>query len=134
MDIRKAQDAGFATALSAGVLVVFYLVWAAMHDLAHGDPGTLEYSVLIVCVPVFVFLIEMAVRLLTLKAQSLWLGGIGLLLLLLNAGALYGRQHPKYPLDPKLAGLFLMAGVPVLGLIAYHLLHDARQLRALPRG
>jgi hypothetical protein len=125
-----SDEIGYLPAIAVGTLFVFYLVWAAMHDIAHGESdSTLEYGALIMSVPVFAFLYRMALLHLGAKARRAWLTGTGLLVLLFNLGAMNAKLHPKYAPDPMLAALFLIAGVPVLGLIVYHLVRDAFRLR-----
>jgi ABC-type amino acid transport system permease subunit len=104
MDERHSTgDIGLPPAVALGTLFVFYMVWAAMHDIAHGESdATLEYAALIAGVPAFAFLYRVALLHLAPKAKSAWLVGT------------------EYAPDPMLASLFLSASVPVLGLIGYH--------------
>ncbi|MCL4401984.1 MAG: hypothetical protein M1436_04875 [Acidobacteria bacterium] len=107
------------------------MIWAAMHDIVHGERDcTLEYAVLILCVPAFAVLYGMALRFLAPKAKLAWLGGTAVLVLLFNLAALNARLHPKYAPDAALSSLFLTAGLPVLGLICCHLVREALRLRA----
>lgn len=134
MSERHRSDVGLLLALAAGMLFVFYLVWAAMHDIAHGERDTtLEYVALIISLPVFAFLYRVALLHLRPKARAVWLGGTGLLILLFDLAAINATFHPKYAPDPMLASLFLMGGVPVLGLIGYHLVRETFRLRTRPR-
>jgi hypothetical protein len=115
------DDIGFLPAVTLGTLILLYLVWAAMHDIAHGDEGTFEWTALAICAVAFAGLYRQAVRVLTDKAKVAWLLGTGLLLSLFSAGAVNSMLHPKYVKDPMLARTFLSVGLPALGLIGYHL-------------
>ena len=129
MDNRNGGSVGFLPVIAVGTLFVFYIVWAAMHDIAHGESDcTLEYTALVISVPAFAFLYRMALVLLAPKAKAAWLGGTGLLILLFDVAAANVKLHPRYALDPMLASLFLMAGVPALGLISHHLVRETRRL------
>jgi peptidoglycan/LPS O-acetylase OafA/YrhL len=121
---------GFLPAMMSGTLLLFYLVWAAMHDIAHGDKGTLEWTVLAICALAFAGLYRQALRHLRSKAKVAWLIGTGLLFSLFSAGAAAAMLRPKYDKDPMLATTFLTIGLPVLGLIGYHLVREAQQTRA----
>ncbi len=126
MDNNDKGDVGLLPIFGVGTLFLFYLVWAAAHDIAHGESDlTLEYFLLVLSIPAFALLYRMAFVVLAPKARTVWLGGTGLLLLLFDLGALNAKLHPKYAPDPFLASLFLMAGIPALGLIGYHLAHEA---------
>lgn len=120
------SDVGFLPAIGVGTLFVFYMVWAAMHDIAHanGSKCAPEYTALAISVPAFAFLYRKALLLLTPKAKVAWLAGTGVLLVLFDLGALSAQLHPKYAKDPMLGSLFLAAGLPVLGLIGYHLVRE----------
>lgn len=124
------DDIGLLPAISFGTLILFYFVWAAMHDIAHGDEGTLEWTVLAICAVAFAGLYRQALRFLTPKAKVAWLIGTGLLLVLYSAGAISSMLHPKYVKDPMLARTFLMVGSPALALISYHLVREALHSRA----
>ena len=138
-DILRGMDdhsdhAGFLPVIGVGTLLVFYLVWAALHDIARGerDPR-FEYGVLAVSVPAFALLYRMALRLLRPQAKTAWLGGTGVLVLLFDLAALSARLRPRYPLDPMLGSLFLAVGLPLLVLISHHLVREACLLRSHPR-
>jgi hypothetical protein len=107
-------------------VILFYLVWAAMHDLAHGDEGTLEWSVLAVYAMAFPALYWLVLRILTRIARMAWLIGAGLLFALFSVGAASSLLHPKYPKDPMLGMTFLLAAAPALGMIGYHFLRELR--------
>ena len=112
----------------------FYMIWAAMHDIAHGESdATLEYEALIFSVPAFTFLYRVALTHLAPKTKFVWLGGTGLLILPSDLGAADAKLHPKYAPDPMLASLFLSSGVPVLGLIGYHLTRETVRRLSRPR-
>jgi hypothetical protein len=111
-------------------LILFYFVWAAMHDIAHGDEGTLEWTVLAMCAMAFPLLYWLASRILTQTANRAWLIGTALLITLFCVGAVGSMVHPKYPKDPMLGMTFLSVGVPTLGVIGYHLLREVRNRRA----
>lgn len=131
---HSSDDIGLLPAIAVGTLFVFYMIWAAMHDIAHGESDTtLEYAALIVSVPAFAFLYRMALLHLAPKAKFVWLGGTGLLILLFDLGAVDAKLHPKYAPDPMLASLFLTAGVPVLGLIGYHFTRETFRRLTRPR-
>jgi len=110
-------------------LILFYLVWAAMHDLAHGDEGTFEWTVLAVCAAAFPLLYRQGLRILTGSARLAWLAFTGFLVTVFSLGATSSILRPKYPKDPMLGMTFLSAGVPILGTIGYHLLRDIRRRR-----
>jgi hypothetical protein len=107
-------------------LILFFLIWAAMHDIAHGDEGTFEWTVLAICAIAFPLSFWLAIRALTRTPKMAWLIGVGLLVALFSIGAVNSILHPKYPKDPMLGMTFLGAGVPTLGMIGYHLLREAR--------
>jgi hypothetical protein len=131
MDGHDNSDVGVLMVIAIGTLFVFYLVWAAMHDIAHGESDcTLEYAVLVISIPAFAFLYRTALLHLAPRAKAAWLGGTGLLILLFDLAALSAKLHPKYAPDRMLASLFLTAGVPVFGLISYHLVRETLRLRA----
>ncbi len=113
-----------------GALVFFYSVWACMHDIAHGDEGTGEWTVLAICALVFPFLYWSALRVLAGKARLMWLIALGLLFGLFNAGALSSVLHPKYAKDPMLGKTFLIGGVPILCVICYNFAREMRRRRA----
>ena len=110
-------------------LILFYFLWAAMHDIAHGDEGTLEWTVLAICGIAFPLLYRQALRIFRRTAKMAWLIGTGLLITLFSLGAVSSLLHPKYPKDLMLGMTFLSAGVPVLGMIGYHLLREMRRRR-----
>ena len=118
------HDIGWLPAIALCTLIWSFFVWAAMHDLARGDEGTLEWIVLAICAVAFPLLFRSAVRTLAPHAKVAWLIGAGLLLGLFSAGAVRALTHPKYHKDPMLASIFLLAGVPALALIGYHLVRD----------
>src|ERR1051326_3178194 len=98
---RMDRNAGFLPWIALGTLAIFYLAWAAMHDIAHGESDlTLEYVVLAASVPAFGLLYRGAMVLLPGKAQRAWLAGTAVLFLLLDLAALNATLHPKYLLDP----------------------------------
>ena len=122
MEGGSSDDWGLLPALSVGTAFVFYVIWAAMVDIAHEESGTtFEWVALVLSVPTFAFLYRIALSRLTRTERSLWLTGTALLLALFSMGGINIILHPKYALDQKLALLFLAAGTPVLGLIGYHL-------------
>ena len=131
--IDRMDHDDWLPAIAFGTLILFYLVWAALHDIAHGDEGTVESIVLAISVPAFALLYRQALRVLTSKAKVAWLIGTGLLISLFNAGAVSSMLHPKYAKDPMLASAFLAAGLPVLGLIGYHLVREALHRRVRTR-
>jgi hypothetical protein len=119
---------GLLVFLSVGTLLVLYLVWAAFHDIAHGERDlTAEYTVLVLCVIAFAFLYRLTMSRLPVKARMVWLTGTGLLVLLFDVGAVNACLRPKYALDPLLGAIFLIAGVPVLGVIGRALAMDIRR-------
>ena len=135
IDSVNHDDVGFLPSIAFGTLVVFYLVWAAMHDIAHADEGvdyTLEYMLLAMSIPAFAFLYRQALRVLKSKSRVAWLIGTGLLITLFNVGSVGSMLHPKYAKDPMLASAFLTAGVPVLGVIGYHLVRERLHRRVQP--
>jgi len=120
--------------ITVGTLFVFYMIWAAMHDIAHGESDTTsEYAALIVSVPAFAFLYRKALRHLTSKAKLVWLGSTGLLILLFDLAAVVAIRQPTYAPDPMLGTVFLMAGIPVLGLILYLFARETFRCLAHPR-
>lgn len=120
----RNDRAGSLLAIAAGTLLIFFLVWAAMHDIAHANElnYSLEYVVLLFCPFAFGALYAMGLRVLRHGARVTWLTGTALLLALYNLGAASALLRPKYPLDPILGTAFLIAGVPLLALTGYHLL------------
>jgi hypothetical protein len=133
-DHHSSDHIGFLPAIAVGTLFVFYTIWAAMHDIAHGESDTtLECAALIVSVPAFAFLYRVALLHLAPKAKLLWLGGTGLLILLFDVAAVNAKLHPKYAPDSMLASLFLTAGVPALGLICYHVSRETFRRLNRPR-
>ena len=119
-DHQHCDDMGLLPAIAVGTSFVFYLVWGAMHDIAHGEPDTtFEYAALIISIPAFAFLYRMALLHLASRAKLAWLGGTGLLVLMFDLASGVAILRPKYVPDPMLGSLFLMAGVPVLGLLSY---------------
>ncbi len=126
------DDNGCLPLIAFGTLSLFYFVWAAMHDLAHGDEGTLERTVLAICAAAFPLLYWLALRTLTSNGRLAWLAGTGLLIGLFTSGAVSALLHPKYPADPMLASAFLAAGLPALGIIGYHLVREVIHRRVRP--
>lgn len=121
------EDVGFLPAVSLATLFLFYIVWAALHDIAHEGKGyTLEYAALAISIPAFVILYRQALRVLTRRARLAWLAATSLLLALYSLGALNAAFHPKYPLDPTLGSAFLAAGLPALALLACRLVREWR--------
>ena len=106
---------------TAGSLIVFFFVWAAMHDLAHGDEGTLEWTVLAICAVALPLVFYLAVRALSSAALLAWLIGTGLLVALFTVGAISAMLTPKYSRDPMLARSFLSVGLPMLGIISHRI-------------
>jgi hypothetical protein len=119
IDGMERNDAWLAL-ISAGTLILFFFVWAALHDLAQGDEGTLEWTVFGLCVLAFPFLYRFALRVLTPKAQFGWLIGAGVLILLFSAGAASLVLGPKSAQDPMAGRTFLIVGLPALAVIGYH--------------
>lgn len=132
MDGHGHGGVGSLLAIAVATLLVFYFVWAAMHDIAHGESdSTFEYTILVISIPAFAFLYRLAFRLLMPKAKAVWLGCTGLLILLFDAAAVNVKLRPeaKYAADPMLATLFLIAGLPVLALLGYHFFREVFALR-----
>jgi hypothetical protein len=120
--LHRREPGVLLPAISVATLVVFYLVWGALHDIARGEADTtLECGALVLAVPAFAFLYRAALRLAP-RARSVWFAGAGLTVLLFDLAAANAMLNPKYPRDAELAGLFLAAGLPLLALIAFHLL------------
>ncbi|MBI4904102.1 MAG: hypothetical protein HY820_10735 [Acidobacteria bacterium] len=120
--MERRNSFGCLPATAIGTLVLFYLTWAAMHDIARESDTTLEYLVLLLIPPAFALLYHLALRHLTRRGKLAWLASTALLMLLFTAAAIQSALHPKYPADPTLAAMFLTAAVPALSLIAYHLI------------
>ncbi len=59
-----------------GTLILFWLVWACLHDIAHGDEGIIGWTVLPGCVVAFAWLCRQALRHLTGPAKTAWLAGM----------------------------------------------------------
>lgn len=111
MDFAKLTIFGVPT------LAVFYVFWAAMHDIAHGHGLTLEYTALGVGLVVLLLLYCGAEVFLAAREKALWLAGTGLLVLLFDVAAVNATFHPKYPSDPAIAAGVLLAGIPLLVLL-----------------
>ncbi len=111
---------GWLALIAACTLILFFFVWAALHDLAQGDEGTLEWTVFGLCVLAFPFLYWFALKSLTPKAQLGWLIGTGFLIALFSAGAASLTLWPKSPQDPIVGLTFLTLALPVLPVIGYH--------------
>jgi peptidoglycan/LPS O-acetylase OafA/YrhL len=124
------EDAVLLPLLSFATLILFYFVWACMHDIAHGDEGTAEWTVLAICAMAFAMVFRLALRFLAPDAKVAWLIGTCLLISLFSAGAVSSVFRPKYAKDPMLASTFLAAGLPALGLIGYQLVREALRRRA----
>ncbi len=109
---------------SVATLLVFYLIAAAMHDIAHGESDlTFEYCALVVCAVALTLLYRAALKL-PERQRSLWLAGTGLLVLLFVSGAVnvFLRPVPMYRADPALAAGVLLTGIPLLISITLRLL------------
>ena len=132
IDSMDHDDVGLLPFFAFATLILLYFVWACMHDIAHGDEGTAEWTVLAICAMAFVLVFWAALRFLGPAAKVAWLIGAGLLIGLFSAGAVSSMFHPKYAKDPMLASTFLAAGLPALGLIGYQLVREARHRRASP--
>jgi hypothetical protein len=115
-----------------GMAVLFYFVWAAAHDLAHGDEGTLEWTVLALCAAAFPLLCLLALRTLRSKTRLVWLTGTCLLMGLLCAASAGAILRPKYPRDPTLGAAFLAECVPMVGILGYHLVREITRNRVQP--
>ncbi len=124
------QQASPLPLFGLGALVLFYSVWACMHDIAHGDEGTGEWTVLAICALLFPLLYWSALRLLTVNAKLVWLIGVGVVLSLFNTAAVNVILHPKYAKDPLLGKTFLAAGIPMLVVVCYHLIAELLHRRA----
>lgn len=129
IDSMNRNDVSWLVPITLGTLILFYLVWAAMHDIAHGDQGTLEWTFLALSLPAFALLYRQALRLLPSKAKAVWLTVTGIVISLFVVGSGNSLLQPKYPKDPMLATVFLAAGLPALGLITYHLIRSSFQKR-----
>lgn len=105
-------------AISLGTLMVFGVVWAALHDIAHGELDTrLEWSVLALTVPAFVLIRRAASKSLRPGEWTIWRVGTGLLVLLFDLGALSALLRPKFVADPVAGAVFLAASVPAFVLL-----------------
>jgi len=122
---------GFLPLITFCTLGWFYCVWAAMHDIAHGDEGTVEWRALAVCAVAFPLLYWFAVKTLAAKARLAWLIGTGLLISLFCAAGVAAMIRPKYPKDPMLALVLFAEGLPMLGIIGQR---AARELLSARRG
>lgn len=131
---RSSSDIGFLPAMTVGTLVVFYLAWAAMHDIAHAESDvSFEYMVLIACVPALTFLCRLGLQLLSRKEKVIWLGGLGVLVSLFSTAAVSAIVRPKYTADPMLGVMFLAGGLPLLGFTIFHLTREVRRMAAMRR-
>jgi hypothetical protein len=79
-----------------GTLVLFFFIWGAMHDIAHGDEGTAEWTVLAFCAIAFPIFYRAATRTLPGKMRIGWLTGTGVLIALFSVGAVASILRPKY--------------------------------------
>jgi hypothetical protein len=112
---------GWGPAITFFTVLVFFCVFATLHDIARESEYTGELVVLLLCVPAFAFLYRKALRLLTPRGIAAWLGGTGLVILLFDLAAFEAIRHPKYPNDVMAGSLFLAVSLPVLALACYHL-------------
>ena len=115
----RTEDAGLLAAFAAATLAVFFIIWAALHDIARGDAG-IEYIALAAGAVAFGLLYRAAVRHLDRKTRLAWLLGTGLLILLFDVAAVSSRMNPKYPLDALVASWFLAVGLPALAAVVVH--------------
>ncbi len=127
----SSDDVGYLPAIAIATLFIFYVVWGAMHDIAHARETNLalEYVALALTVPAFAWLYKKAVPRMGPKARLAWLIGTSLLITLYSLAALNAILSPKYPKDPMLGWMFLAAGVPAFALIGYRLVRKALLLR-----
>jgi hypothetical protein len=115
----ERNDAWLAP-IAAGTLILFFFVWAALHDVARGDEGSLEWTIFGLCILAFPLLYLLALKRLTPRGQLKWLIGTGVLIALFSAGAASLTLWPKSPQDPIVGLTFLTVGLPVLPVIGYH--------------
>jgi hypothetical protein len=125
---------GWILPVGIGTLILYFLVWAALHDIARQESGsTLEWIVLAMCVPAFALVYRVALSRLVPGERTLWLLGVTVLTALASLGAGSSLLRPKYPGDPLAATVFLAAGAPLLAVLVGRLLVDSRQRRNAPR-
>ena len=116
------HDAGYLLPLLAGTVLLFLLVAGATHDIAHdGGDHTLEYAVLVACLPGFLCVYGLVLVVLPGTSQRIWFLVTGLLFAFCDFLSILSFLHPKYPRDQWVASLFLIAGIPALGAIAWQL-------------
>jgi len=115
MQIRWGHAAR-AAAMAAGTLAVFFSVWAALHDIAHGleRDYTAEYVGLVASALGFAFLYGKALRGLPHRGRLAWLRGTGVLLAICDIAAVAAMVSPRLPND-ALAGFDLPDGRSAAG-------------------
>ena len=116
--------------LFVATLALFYLVWGAFHDLAHGDEGNAEWTCLAFSLPAFFLLDWLAVHFLPANAKLAWLTANGFVLVLFSAGAVAGIVHPHYARGPLLGTVYLSVGLPVLSFLGYQWVREVLHKRA----
>jgi hypothetical protein len=126
------DDIGYFPAITIGTVAVFYIVFAALHDISRADEidYTLEYSFLALCVPAFVFLYRKAMRVLGDKGRIAWLTFAASMVLLFDLAAVSSVLHPKYGNDRSVGVSFLVVALPVAGLMMYHLARSFQRRRS----
>ena len=127
-----SSDIGYLPAISVGTLGVFFLIWAAMHDIArsHG-PAPVEFALLACCPPALALLARSAMRCLRPKERLLWLGATALLLTLFHMAAIAAVLQPKYARDTAAGAGWLCAGLPALAWIGHRLWRESAATRKI---
>lgn len=114
-------------ASASGALLVFFVVWAALHDLAHGDEGTVEGIFLAISAAAFALLYRFALRSLAYRARMVWLMGVAGIAAFFNVAAVSAILRPMFPRDPLLGACVLAAGVSLCAMIGIRLFRETRR-------
>jgi hypothetical protein len=122
-----SMDDGRFVGSILSTLFVFFLVFAALHDISRADQTSYiaEYAALVISGAAFAFIYRKACQVLTFKSKLVWLALTGVLILLFDLAALEARLHPKYPNDWVVGSAFLAVTLPLLGLLGYQLIRHA---------
>lgn len=104
-----------------GALVLAFLVFAALHDIAWGRQESywVEFAFLAVSLPGAVMLHRLAVRHLSPRQRPLWLLLAGGLVLLFKIAVVRACIQPLHLYDAETGLGFLIAGMPLLAAVVW---------------